>query len=211
MNVIFDMDGVIFDSERAYIEAYKKLAPKYGLDDVERACIESIGANWERTRDIFCSYHGYDLDFVSYREDVHEELSKKDFDIKPGVYEIFEWLSDKKIPVALASSTRQESVFRLLENADLKKYFSAIVCGNMVAHSKPHPEIFLEAAKRLNASPESCYVIEDSFNGIRAAHSAGMHPIMVPDIKQPDDEIRSLAEVVLPSLFEVKDYLEERL
>ena len=210
MNVIFDMDGVIFDSERAYINAYIKLAPKYGLEDVEQACMESIGANWERTRDIFYSYHGSDLDFVQYREDVHEELLKKPFDIKPGVYELFSWLNKSGVKVALASSTRSEGVHRMINYANLTPYFTAIICGDMVTHSKPHPEIFLTAAEKLGAAPEDCYVIEDSFNGIRAAHAAGMHPIMVPDILQPDEEIRSLAEVVLPSLFEVRDYLEER-
>lgn len=209
MYVIFDMDGVIFDSERAIIEEYKKLAPKYGLGDITQACIESIGCTWEKTRDIFCSYHGEGLDFKRLREDVHRELLKKDFDIKPGVYEIFEWLSEQKIPVALASSTNQASVYRMLDHAKLTDYFTTIVCGNMVTHSKPHPEIFLKASALLGAEPSDCYVIEDSYNGIRAAHAAGMHPIMAPDIVQPDEEIRGLAEAVLPSLFEVKEYFED--
>jgi len=209
MYVIFDMDGVIFDSERAYIEAYKKLAPRFGLGDVEQACIESIGCTWDKTREIFCSYHGEGLDFTKYRAEVHEELLKRDYDIKPGVYEIFAWLKDQNISVALASSTHRESVYRMLDNAKLTPYFSEIVCGNMVTHSKPHPEIFLTAAGLLGAEPFDCYVIEDSYNGIRAAHAAGMHPIMVPDILQPDEEIRGLAEAVLPSLFEVKEFFED--
>ena len=79
----------------------------------------------------------------------------------------------------------------------------------MVTHSKPHPEIFLLAAKALNAAPENCYVIEDSFNGIRAAAAAGTHPLMVPDMLQPTEEIRSLAEQVFPSLNEVLFFLLE--
>ena len=211
MYVIFDMDGVIFDSERAVTEAYKRLAPKYGLSDIEQACLESIGATYERTREIFLSYHGRDLDYDAYREEVRQELSKKDFDIKPGVFELFDWLKDKGIPAALASSTRTVSVYRMLDSAGLTDRFKAIVCGDTVTHSKPHPEIFLKAAQELGAEPSDCYVIEDSFNGIRAAHAAGMHPIMVPDMLRPDEEIRALAEVVLPSLFEVRDHLEEKL
>lgn len=213
MNVIFDMDGVIFDSERAYIAAYKKLAPKYGLNDFEvihRACMDSIGANRQKTKEIFFAYVGHEFDYLAYREDVQVELNKNDYVIKPGVYEIFDWLRETGAKIALASSTREVSVRKSLGKADLVKYFDQIVCGDMVSHSKPHPEIFLKAAEKLQVAPETCYVIEDSFNGIRAAHAAGMHPIMVPDILQPDEEIRGLAEVVLPSLFEVKEYLEKQ-
>ena len=211
MNVIFDMDGVIFDSERAYIDAYQKLAQKYGLGDVEQACIDSIGVTRELTRQIFFAYVGHEFDYDKYREEIQVELEKKPFELKPGVYEIFDWLKENDACVALASSTRQTHVFPMLDGADLKKYFDAIVCGDMVSHSKPHPEIFLTAAERLGAKPEDCYVIEDSYNGIRAAHAAGMHPIMVPDIIQPDEEIKGLAEVVLPSLNEVQEYLSEIL
>ena len=208
MYVIFDMDGVIFDSERAYIEAYKRLAPKYGLGDVEQACIDSIGVTFDKAREIFCSYKGGDFDFDSYREDVRAELRKKDYDIKPGVYELFDWLEANGVPTALASSTRYATVSGMLDKAELTERFAAIVCGDMVAHSKPHPEIFLTAAERLWAPAADCWVIEDSYNGIRAAHNAGMHPLMVPDVLQPDDEMLELADAVLPSLIEVKDYLD---
>ena len=214
MNVIFDMDGVIFDSERAYVDAYKKLAPKYGLHDwdaVHRACMDSIGVTREKTRQIFFEYVGHEFDYDSYREEVSVLLMKTDYEIKPGVYELFAWLKEIGAHIALASSTREQSVRRSLDKAKLTDYFETLVCGDMIQNSKPDPEIFLKAAKRIGAEPQSCYVIEDSYNGIRAAHAAGMHAIMVPDILQPDEEINGLAEVVLPSLFEVKEYLEQRM
>lgn len=213
MNVIFDMDGVIFDSERAYVNAYKMLAPKYGLDDFEqvhRACMDSIGVTREKTRLIFFDYVGHEFDYDTYREEVSEYLLKTDYELKPGVYEIFSWLKDHDARIALASSTREASVRRSLDKAKLTSYFDVLVCGDMVSRSKPDPEIFLTAAERIGADPKDCYVIEDSYNGIRAAHAAGTHPIMVPDILQPDEEIRGLAEVVLPSLLEVKDYIENK-
>lgn len=212
MNVIFDMDGVIFDSERAYIDAYKKLAPKYGLNDfdaVHRACMDSIGVTRAKTQEIFFTYIGHEFDYLSYREEVQVLLNQQEFELKPCVFELFSWLKETGASVALASSTRLNTVSRMLDQAGLTDYFSAIVCGDMVSRSKPDPEIFLTAAERINAEPSSCYVIEDSYNGIRAAHAAGMHPIMVPDILQPDEEIKGLAEVVLPSLTDVKDYLIE--
>lgn len=208
MNVIFDMDGVIFDSERAYIEAYQKIAPRYGLKNIEKACIESIGVTRDKTKEIFCRYHGGAFDFERYREEVQEEINRHPIDCKPGVYELFDRLKALGARIALASSTRRVRVYPMLDGAGLTGYFDAIVCGDMVSHSKPHPEIFLAAAERISAAPEDCYVIEDSFNGIRGAHAAGMHAIMVPDIIQPDEEIRGLAEVVLPSLIDVKNYLE---
>lgn len=214
MVVIFDMDGVIFDSERVYIDAYKKLAPKYGLTDVDavhRACMDSIGATRVKTREIFFNYVGHEFDYYAYREDVQQELNKSEYELKPGVFELFDWLKEKGVRIALASSTREVSVRKSLGHAGLTEYFDQIVCGDMVSHSKPHPEIFLTAAQRLNADPQDCYIIEDSYNGIRAAHAAGAHPIMVPDILQPDEEIRGKAEVVLPSLVEVREYLESKL
>ena len=214
MNVIFDMDGVIFDSERAYVDLYKQFAPKYGLDDIDavhRACMDSIGVTVEKTREIFCQAVGREFDYEAYRADVQKELTKKFYDRKPGVYEIFDWLKEIGASIALASSTRYPTVKRMLDHDDLTKYFDAIVCGNMISHSKPHPEIFLKAAQELGVEPSTCYVIEDSYNGVRAAHAAGMHALMVPDILQPDEEIRSLAEAVLPSLIDVKNYLQNVL
>jgi HAD superfamily hydrolase (TIGR01509 family) len=172
--------------------------------------MDSIGATRVKTREIFFNYVGHEFDYYAYREDVQQELNKSEYELKPGVFELFDWLKEKGVRIALASSTREVSVRKSLGHAGLTEYFDQIVCGDMVSHSKPHPEIFLTAAQRLNADPQDCYIIEDSYNGIRAAHASGAHPIMVPDILQPDDEIRGLAEVVLPSLFEVKEYLEKQ-
>ena len=206
--VIFDMDGVIFDSEQAYIDIYRELLERDGITFIEQACIDAIGANWLRTREIWREYYGDAFDFEPYHTRAREILRSKSFPIKPGVYEIFAYIKEKQIPTALASSTREESVRRMLSEAGLLANFEAVICGDMVSHSKPHPEIFLTAAEKLGFPPEKCYVIEDSFNGIRCAHNAGMHPIMVPDILQPDEEIKGLAEVVLPSLTEVINYIE---
>ncbi len=208
--VIFDMDGVIFDSEQAYIDIYRDLLTRDGITFIEQACIDAIGANWLRTREIWHEYYGDAFDFEPYHTEAREILKNKSFPLKPYVHEIFNYLRERKIPTALASSTREESVMRMLEEAKLTGCFDVIVCGDMVSHSKPHPEIFLTAAGRLGAAPGDCYVIEDSYNGIRCAHNAGMHPIMVPDVLQPDEEIRGLAEVVLPSLNEVTGYLEKQ-
>ncbi len=186
--VIFDMDGVIFDSEQAYIDIYRELLERDGITFIEQACIDAIGANWLRTREIWREYYGDAFDFEPYHTEAREILRSKSFPIKPYVHEIFAYLKEKKIPIALASSTRKESVMRMLSEANLTGYFHAIICGDMVSHSKPHPEIFLTAAE---------------------AHNAGMRPIMVPDILQPDDEIKGMTEIVVPDLHEVVLYLDK--
>lgn len=204
--VIFDMDGVLFDSESVYIEGYIKYASDY--PDIRETSLSCIGANGIKTREIFTEKYGEDFPFDAYYRQVKAYVASHPVPLKPFVHEILGWCRAQGIPTALASSTRQESVMRMLGEAGLTGYFDLIVCGDMVSHSKPHPEIFLVAAERLGIQPGDCYVIEDSYNGIRAAHAAGMHPLMVPDILQPDGEIKALCEAVLPNLREVIEYVK---
>lgn len=204
--VIFDMDGVLLDSESIYIEGYVKYASEY--PDIRETSLACVGANGRRTREIFMERYGEDFPFDVYYQRVRDYVAAHRIPLKPYVHEALAFCRGQGIPTALASSTRSESVRRLLGENGLTDYFDEIVCGDMVSHSKPHPEIFLTAAARLGAQPEDCCVIEDSYNGIRAAHAAGMRPIMVPDILQPDNEIRGLAEVVLPDLRAAIEYLK---
>ena len=207
--VIFDMDGVLFDSESVYIEGYVKYASQY--PDIRETSLSCVGANGIRTREIFLEKYGEDFPFDEYYRKVKTYVQSHTIPLKPYVDDILDHLQRMGVPVALASSTREETVRRMLDGAGLTAYFTAIICGDMVSHSKPHPEIFLYAAERMGVQPASCYVIEDSYNGIRAAANAGMRPIMVPDILQPDEEIRGLAEVVLPDLREVIAYLDREV
>ena len=209
--VIFDMDGVIFDSEQAYIDSFRAVCEDEGIPFIEQECTDCIGVNRDRSKEIFEAAYGKDFDFPYYYDKVRERMHVLRFDLKPYVHKIILYLRSRRVPIALASSTREASVRRMLGEAGLLQYFDVVVCGDMVSHSKPHPEIFLTAARWLGAEPMNCYVIEDSFNGIRCAHNAGMHPIMVPDILQPDAEIGAMAEVVLPTLNEVIGYLDDKL
>lgn len=113
--------------------------------------------------------------------------------------------------IALATSSKERTVRREIEEAGLLSYFDAIVCGDMIRRSKPEPDIYLKACECLQVEPENACAVEDSFNGVRSATRAGLSCIMVPDIKQPDEEMRELACCILPSLLEVKEYLKERL
>ena len=210
--VIFDMDGVIFDTERLYIESCVEIGKKYNIKDVEEACYKCIGVTSEASARIMLDFYGEDFPLEKFRDEVYE-LFKKSFEeklpVKMGVAELLEFLKDREVRIAIASSTSKSGVDRELTQAGLRKYFDAIICGDMVERSKPEPDIFLKAAEVLGSNPEECIVIEDSFNGIRAAHKAGIFCFMVPDILQPDEEMQDKASVILGSLDEVRDYLKD--
>ena len=216
--VIFDMDGVIFDSERLYIECNKEVAARYGvtdLDMIEEVSKKCIGVTSEATRRIMQESLGDDfpLDemWMGAAALFKEKTIGGNLPMKPGVREILDYLKGRGIRIAIASSTKTDVVKRELSEAGILDYFDEVVGGDMIERSKPEPDSFLKAAEVLGVKPEECFIIEDSFNGIRAAHAAGGFSIMVPDILQPDEEISRLAGIVLGSLFEARDYLAKLL
>lgn len=211
--VIFDMDGVIFDSEALVLKTWKQVADKYGIPDIEKTCRECLGTNHEATKNIFKKHYGEDFPYDTYKKEMaelfHQQAAGGNLEKKPGIHELLEYLRSIKIKTGLASSTREEVVRRELSEGGLLSYFDEIVCGDMVKRSKPAPDIYLEACRRLMVKPECCYGIEDSYNGIRALKSAGIHPLMVPDLAEPTEEMEMLSECILPSLHEVKAYLKK--
>ena len=137
----------------------------------------------------------------------HSRYDNGRLPMKPGIVELLKFLKENGIKTAVASSTRKAVVTREITDAGLLSYFDVLICGDMVARSKPAPDIFLKAAEELKVDPSRSYVIEDSYNGIRAAHSAGMRAFMVPDMLEANDEMRKLSEAVLPDLMAVKEAL----
>ena len=210
--VIFDMDGVIFDTEKLYIDSCVEVGNKYNLKNVEEACFKCIGINSEASAEIMYDIFGRDFPLDKFRGEV-DVLFKTRFEekapVKPGVQEILTYLKQEGYRIAIASSTKKEGVTRELKQAGFLEFFDEIICGDMVEKSKPNPDIFLKAAECLGVEPEKCIVIEDSFNGVRAAYAAGMFSIMVPDILKPDDEMRDKASVILDSLPDVVDFLRK--
>lgn len=204
--VIFDMDGVLFDSERAYVDGYIKYASEY--PDIRETCLACIGSNSIRTKEIFLEKYGEDFPFDPYFQKVKAYVESHPKLLKKGAVEILRFLSEEKVTLALASSTFTPLVMKMLDDAGMSQYFDKIICGEMVSHSKPHPEIFLKAAQKLGFEPKHCYVIEDSYNGIRAAHAAGMIPVMVPDMLEPDEEIREKLSYLFPDLPAAQAFFE---
>lgn len=210
---IFDMDGVIFDSERLYIDCCLETAETLGMDRIVEAVYRCIGVTDEVTHGILLEIYRDEALVKRFRElsvaMAQERITAGLLELKPGVKELLEFLREGGCRIALASSTKTDIVERELKDAGLKGYFHAVVGGDQVSRSKPNPDIFLHAAELLGEEPANCIVIEDSFNGIRAAKAAGMTAVMVPDLLEPDEEIGSLADLVLPSLLHVKERIEK--
>ena len=217
MYVIFDMDGVISDSEAVYLAGHLHAARLYGLpeEDMRRAVGLAVGVTDEIERRIMLETFGhlpqydYNKAFRACREYFSNVVESGQMELMPGGEEILRVLHQKGVPVGLASSSPRHMIEKVLERHDVLQYFDAIVSGDMVERSKPDPEIFLKCAARLGIREQDydkTYVIEDSYNGIRAAYAAGMRPVMVPDQLPATEEMRQMA-VVFPSLQETLKWL----
>lgn len=215
--VVFDMDGVLFDTERIGVQCWTEAAEPTGLQNAHEIARMCIGRTIPGTKEVFmeeAAKQGVALDFEKLHEDcarlILEKEERDGLPVKPGVHEILEYLYERKIPVALATSSKKDIVLSHLEKTGITKYFRKIVTGDMGSHGKPAPDIYIKACEELEAAPENVIAIEDSFNGIRSASAAGLHPIMVPDQLQPTEEILLLAETKCDSLLEVRKLLQEK-
>ena len=210
--VVFDMDGVIFDSERAVMNCWIALAEKYGIQDIEGPYLACTGTTMARTREIMMEAYGADFPYDIYAKEAsrmyHERYDGGRLPMKPGVFVILDFLKHAGKKIALASSTRRQTVVSQLRDAEILDYFDEVTTGDMVTRSKPAPDIFLLACERIHVTPERAYAIEDSYNGIRAAKAGGLRPIMVPDLLPANEEMIEISEVVLPDLKDVTVYLE---
>ena len=200
--VIFDMDGVIFDSEKAVLDCWLELAEKYGIerDGLEENILACTGTNEAKTREIMLNAYGRDFPYDEYAKEAskmfHEKFDGGKLPMKHGVKKILDFLKDNNKKIALASSTRREVVINELRDAGILDYFDEIVTGDMVKRSKPAPDIFLLACEKVGVKPNRAFAVEDSYNGIKSAHAGGLKPIMVPDLLPADGLMKDLSIVV---------------
>lgn len=213
--VVFDMDGVLFDTEKICLEAWKMVGEEYDIEDIERTAIGCIGLNLTDTKAFFEQKYGEDIDFELYKAEcsrhIREIIDREGLPLKSGVKEILHFLKEKGCRIALASSTSRDGVFKHIRRAEISEFFEVVVGGDMVEHSKPRPDIYLMACRELGVVPLEAIAIEDSPNGLRSAHAAGMRPIMVPDLIAPTAEIEELLYARCDSLLEARDFLWDKL
>ena len=206
---IFDMDGLILDSERTVLSCWEKIGEKYGFKDIVTYGISVIGKNKKATIDEFERIYGEPGDrYERELREIYNGLAQKgEVPLKPHTLELLESMKNAGMKIAIASSSTREEVTTQMEMLGALKFFDTCVCGDQVTKSKPDPEIFLLACDALGVKPEEAVGLEDSFNGVRACKASGLYTIMVPDIIRPDDEMKGLADVILPSLKDVQAFL----
>lgn len=211
--VIFDMDGLMIDTEPMYKLALQETARQFGYEMEDAFFYQLVGLPNTACKKAIAGKMGPDFpldEFWSWWPGIWKsEAGKNGIDKKNGLDEFLSWLSESGLPAAVAtSSTRKQASFSL-EAAGVDFPFEHIVTGDDVTHGKPEPDIYLETAKRLGVPARNCAALEDSENGVRAASSAGMLTIMIPDLKQPGPEVRNAADYILNSLHEARHILSE--
>ncbi|HEV2366196.1 MAG TPA: HAD family phosphatase [Caulobacteraceae bacterium] len=206
--VVFDMDGLLIDSERAVRAAMIKVAVDFGAELPDPVFLSMVGTTIEASRAIATAHFGGDFDLKSYEaavdEEIERELAGREI-LKEGVLELLDHLEARAIPSAVATSSGRDTVEKRL--AGVIGRFDAIVARGDYARGKPHPDPYLEAARRLRVDPGRCLALEDSHHGVVAAHAAGMTTVMVPDLLPSTQEIEALCWAVAASLKDVRAML----
>lgn len=211
--VIFDMDGLMFDTEALAKKGWLIAGRELNLPITDELVYRVIGMNAASVRKTCMDYFGPNFDYDAFRGAVSgymkKSLDEDGMPVKRGLPELLDYLKENRYQTAVASSSSRATVEDYLRRAGMEKTFSALVCGDMITRGKPEPDIFLKAAEELGAAPEDCLILEDSSNGIRAAHAAGMRVIMVPDLIEPTADLRAMTSKVCGSLHDIIPFLED--
>lgn len=213
--VIFDMDGLMIDSERIVQRAWSIVGKRMGYGDLGEDIYQTMGLNVVRRERYFKDKYGEDFPFdqflADYRKEYYNYVSEHGIDAKAGLYELLETLKNLKIPMAVATSTARENAMKNLEAKKVNSYFETFICGDMVTDAKPSPEIYLKACEMLGVDPRSAVALEDSLNGIKAAYAAGMMPVMVPDLIKDTSEVDGLLFAKKTDLIEVSEWITSQI
>ncbi len=207
---IFDMDGLIFDTERLFMTTKDGVMKEYGYTQQKDDYIHTLGTCGQQLLDILHNLYGndYPAEEISQkcRTLVTEKIRRDGPPVKPGIPELLAWFASNNIPCCVASSTKHNIVVEYLRLAKLDKYFAFVIGGDQVQRSKPNPDIFLAACQQAGIKPEHSLVLEDSENGILAASNANISVVCIPDLKVPSEEIAKKAVAIVPDATAVISY-----
>lgn len=212
--IIFDMDGLIFDSERVVQRAWAEIGEEYGYEGMGDQIYHTVGFNRKRRELYFKSVYGQDFPHDLFVDKTREIFSRivdtEGLPMKPGAKEVLALAKSKGMRIGLATSSSSDYAVNELTTAGIYDYFDGFVFGNMVTKSKPDPEIYLKACEAVGIKAEEGLALEDAPSGVESASRAGLKVIMVPDLVQPDAAIREKAWKIVDSLEEVIPLLKEQ-
>lgn len=207
---IFDMDGLLFDTELVYNQAWHEVAKQHKLS-IHPEMLDAIrGTNGVFMQQIVNSYWP-EVHAEKLIDEVFENSRRiltQSVPMKPGVHELLDYMKSNNIVLALASSAPLDFIYSNLKIAKIFSYFDIIVSGEQVTRGKPAPDIFLLAAEKLRLNPEDCYVFEDGLHGVHAGIQAGCATIMVPDLVAPTEDLHESCIGIYDSLVDVKKAIE---
>ena len=209
--VVLDMDGLMLDTEFIYQCAWQRAAAELGFDLEDGFYLTLIGRTTTDGEAALRERFGEHFPIARFRERWaqlwHTHVVEQGILTKPGLHEFLALLEGHKIPFAIATSSDREYATLSLRAAQLEGCSHCLVTGDQVEHGKPAPDIYLEAARRLGVDPSGCLALEDSEAGIIAAASAGMHAVLIPDLKAPSEQVRCTAWRILVSLHDAVELI----
>lgn len=211
--VIFDMDGLMFDTEDIIRRAWDVVGPQMGFGKMGHHIFNTLGMNAAKRRQYFADACGKDFPFdeftKKYRAQCEQFMAEYGVPVKDGLLELLDYLKGTGVKLAVATGSSEFFAKEKLSGAGCLSYFEGILCGNMIERSKPDPEIYIKTCNMLDVPCEEALALEDSPYGLQAAVAAGMYTIMVPDLIKDAGEIEQKITAKLPSLHAVQEYIDK--
>ncbi len=211
--IVFDMDGLLFDSERIVQRSWEEAGNQLGLEHMGETIYHTLGMNLAGRNHYFRNTIAKDFPCEEFAKQAriwfYKIVNEEGLPMKNGARKLLEYGKANEYRMAIATSSRREYALKNLKAAKIYDFFDAGVFGDMVQHAKPDPEIYLKACDSIGAAPANCIALEDAPAGIRAAYAAGMKPIMIPDLVAPTPEIEALLYETCDTLLGVIGILEK--